>query len=146
MFLWGLSGSGKTGIAMETVKIKVSHCKEKNKPVRVIVTKYTAYDDPQLLTVMREYLKNIDVQILPLKQLCKDLNCKWDITQPKDTINTVIRSLSSDKTDELTIFVCDEVEPCRDEGQTTSNWTDIATADNVEWILSLRPEGSGKET
>ena len=45
MFLWGFSGSGKTGIAMETVKIKVSHCKEKNKSVRVIVTKYTDSDD-----------------------------------------------------------------------------------------------------
>ena len=40
VFLWGFSGSGKTAIAMEAVKIKVSHCKEKNKSVRVIVTKY----------------------------------------------------------------------------------------------------------
>ena len=115
MFLWGFSGSGKTAISLETVKIKVSHCKEKNKSVRVIVTKYAAREDPQLLTNMREYLKNIDVQILTLYQLCKDLNCKWDITQPKDTINAVIRSLSSDKTDQLTIFVCDEVNPCDQE-------------------------------
>ena len=146
MFLWGFSGSGKTAISMETVKIKVSHCKEKNKSVRVIVTKYSSYDDQQLLTVMREYLKNIDVQILLLKQLCKDLNCKWDITQPKDTINAVIRSLSSDKTDQLTIFVCDEVPPCRSDGQTTPDWTDLATADNVEWILSMRPVTSSTET
>ena len=146
MFLWGFSGSGKTAIAMEAVKIKVSHCKEKNKPVRVIVTKYTAYDDPQLLTVMREYLKNIDVQILTLKQLCKDLNCKWDMTQPKDTINAVIRSLSSEKTDQVTIFVCDEVDPCDYRGQTTPDWTDLATADNVEWILSMRPNTLSTET
>ena len=59
MFLWGFTGSGKTGLAMETVKIKVSHCKEKNKSVRVIVTKYADRDDPQLLTVMREYLKTL---------------------------------------------------------------------------------------
>ena len=146
VFLWGFSGSGKTGISMETVKIKVSHCKEKNKSVRVIVTVYTARDEKQLLTNMREYLKNIDVQILTLKQLCKDLNCKWDITQPKDTINAVIRSLSSDKTDQLTIFVCDEVEPCRSDGQTTPDWTDLATADNVEWILSMRPACGSRET
>ena len=53
VFLWGFSGSGKTAISIETVKIKVSHCKEKNKSVRVIVTKYFAYedqDDPKLLT------------------------------------------------------------------------------------------------
>ena len=141
VFLWGFSGSGKTAIAMEAVKIKVSHCKEKNKSVRVIVTKYAWQKEPQLLTNMREYLKNIDVQILTLKQLCKDLNCKFDLTQPKDTINAVIRSLSSDETDQLTIFVCDEVNPCRRDGQTTPDWTDLATADNVEWILSMRPTG-----
>ena len=131
---------------METVKIKVSHCKEKNKSVRVIVTAYRAKDDKKMLTVMREYLKNIDVKIQPLDQLCKDLNCKYDATQPKDTINAVIRSLSSESTDHLTIFVCDEVEPCRDDGQTTPDWTDLATADNVEWILSMRPSCSSKET
>ena len=146
MFLWGFSGSGKTGISLETVKIKVSHCKEKNKSVRVIVTKYTIYDDAQLLTNMREYLKNIDVEILSLYQLCKDLNCNVDLTQPKDTINAVIRSLSSDKTDQLTIFVCDEVTPCDKRGQTTPDWTDLATADNVEWILSIRPAGNNRET
>ena len=61
-------------------------------------------------------------------------------------MNSVIRSLSSDETDQLTIFVCDEVEPCRDDGQTTSDWTDLATADNVEWILSIRPDTNSKET
>ena len=146
VFLWGFSGSGKTAISMETVKIKVSHCKEKNKSVRVIVTVWGRIDDQQLLTNMREYLKNIDVKIIMLNQLCKDLNCKYEVTQPKDTINAVIRSLSSDKTDQLTIFVCDEVDPCRDDGQTTPDWTDLATADNVEWILSMRPDSGSSET
>ena len=146
MFLWGFSGSGETAISMETVKIKVSHCKEKNKSVRVLVTKYEIKDDVQLLTNMREYLKNIDAQILTLDQLCKDLNCKFDMTQPKDTINAVIRSLSSDKTDQLTIFVCDEVPPCDPRGQTTPDWTDLATADNVEWILSMSPGSNSTET
>ena len=149
MFLWGFSGSGKTAIAMEAVKIKVSHCKEKNKSVRVIVTKYYEYYDSQLLTNMREYLKNIegDVQILSLNQLYNDLNYDYySFTEPKDRINAVIRSLSSEKTDELTIFVCDEVPPTRDDGQTTPDWTDLATADNVEWILAIRPTCGGEET
>ena len=147
VFLWGFSGSGKTAIAMETVKIKVSHCKEKNKSVRVIVTKYSSRGDEQLLTNMREYLKNIDVQILSLNQLCKDLWCEYDVTQPKDTINAVIRSLASEKTEnQLTIFVCDEVDPCRSDGQTTPDWTDLATTDNVEWILSMRPNTTSEET
>ena len=145
MFLWGVSGSGKTILAMEAVKIKLSYCKEKNKSVRVIVTKSSSSDD-KLMTNMREYLKNIDVQILSLKQFCIDLNCTFDLDQPKDTINAIIRSLSSDETDQLTIFVCDEVEPCRSEGQTTPDWTDLATADNVEWILSMRPVTDSEET
>ena len=76
-----------------------------------------------------------------------DLNYDYySFTQPIDMLNTVIRSLSSDETDKLTIFVCDEVPPCRSYGQTTPDWTDLATADNVEWILSMRPAGSSKET
>ena len=50
VFLWGFSGSGKTAISLETVKIKVSHCKEKNKSVKVIVTVHAWRDDKQLLT------------------------------------------------------------------------------------------------
>ena len=94
---------------METVKIKVSHCQEKKKLVRVIMTKYSWKDNEQLL---REYLKNIDVQILTLYQLCENLNLKFDITQPKETINAVITSLTSGDTNQHTIFVCDEVESC----------------------------------
>ena len=52
-------------------------------------------------------------------------------------MNSVIRSLSSDETDQLTIFVCDKVKPYRIEGQTTLDCTDVATADNVEWILAM---------
>ena len=140
MFLWGFSGSGKTGIAMETVKIKVSHCKEKKKSVRVIVTVFT-WAAHQLLTNMKEYLQNIDVQIQTLAQLCNDLDLEFDLCQPKETVNAVIRSLSSEKTDQLTIFVCDEVPPCRYDGQISPDWTDLATADNVEWILSMSPIG-----
>ena len=146
VFLWGFSGSGKTAISIDSIKIKVSYCREKNKSVRVIVTVWGVRDDEQLLTNMREYLKNIDVQILTLDKLCKDLICKWDMTQPKDTINAVIRSLSSEKSDKLTIFMCDEVNPCRNDGQTTPDWTDLATADNVEWILSMRPVTRSTET
>ena len=118
MFLWGFSGSGETGIAMETVKIKVSHCKEKNKSVRVIVTANGWRYNRQLLIYLEEYLKNIDVQIVPLNHLCDDLFIHFDISQPKKMINAVIRSLSelSCETDQLTIFVCDEVEPCRNDG------------------------------
>ena len=148
VFLWGFSGSGETAISMETVKVEVSHCKEKNKSVRVIVTTWSGWRyDKQLLTNIREYLKNIDVQILPLEELCADIpKCKWDIDRPKDTINAVIRSLSTDKTSEVTIFVCDEVNLCRPDGQPTPDWTDLATEDNVEWILSMRPDTTCDQT
>ena len=67
-----------------------------------------------------------------------DLNYDYySFTQPIDMLNTVIRSLSLEETDQLTIFLCDEVPPCPDDGQTTPDWTDLATADNVEWILAM---------
>ena len=161
MFLWGSSGTGKTVLSLETLKIKLSHFKSQNKTVKVIVTQFEfdilktekvvvieSFTEPFLLENIREkYLVNIsDVQILTLKQLFMDIKWKFDLTKPKDMINAVIRSLSSEKTDQLTIFVCDEVEPCRDDGQTTPDWTDLATADNVEWILSMRPNTGSRET
>ena len=148
--MWGLCGTGKTVVSVETVKIKVSHCKEKKKSVRVIVTHFGGRKG-LLLSNIKEYLKNMEnigvqVQILSLKQLCENLGCPWNMFQPKATINAVIRSLSSDKSHQVTIFVCDELESCREDGQTTSDWRDVVTVDNVEWILSIRPTSDSRET
>ena len=147
LFLWGSSGTGKTLLSLETLKIKLSHFKSQNKTVKVIVT--TFWSEPLLLENIRQkYLVNIsDVQILPLKQLCEELNINYDDEHPRDLINNVISSLSSDSTHDITILYVDEVSPCDRDGQSTPDWRDVITPENCQWILSLRPEGfHSKET
>ena len=145
LFLWGSSGTGKTVLSLETLKIKLSHFKSQNKTVRVIVTQYETYGDSFLLENIRQkYLTNIsDVEILRLEDLCEELNIQWDGYNPRDLINKVIVSLSSAKTHDVTIFLCDEIMPC---WSGTPDWRDVMTPDNVQWILSLRPVGLSGET
>ena len=146
LFLWGSSGTGKTLLSLETFKIKLSHFKSQNKTVRVIVTNF--YYEPLLLENIRQkYLANISyVEILPLEDLCEELNIQFDSLNPRETINKVIVSLSSAKTHDVTIFLCDEIMPCSYTGQTTPDWRDVMTPDNVQWILSFNPRGYTAET
>ena len=148
LFLWGSSGTGKTVLSLETLKIKISHFKSQNKTVKVIVTQYTIFSDPFLLENIRQkYLVNIsDVQILPLRQLCEELNIQFELDNPRETLNKVISSLSSAKTHDITIFLCDEIPPCDSKGQTTPDWRDVITPENVQWILSFNPAGYSGET
>ena len=133
-------------LSLETLKIKLSHFKSQNKTLKVIVTTFNC--DPFLLENIRQkYLINIsDVQILPLKQLSQELNIQWNLEHPRDLINNVISSLSLVKTHDITIFLCDEIFPSDNVGQTTPDWRDVMTPDNVQWILSFRPTGISKET
>ena len=142
LFLWGSSGTGKTLLSLETLKIKLSHFKSQNKTVKVIVT--TFWSEPLLLENIRQkFLVNIsDIQILSLKQLCEELDINCDLYHPRDTINNVISSLSSDKTHDVTLFYCDEVWPCLHGGQATPDWRDVITPENCQWILSISPEGN----
>ena len=147
LFLWGSSGTGKTVLSLETLKIKISHFKSQNKTVKVIVTQFWPTDTLLLENIRQKYLINIsDVQILPLKQLSQELNIQWNLEHPRDLINNVISSLSSAKTHDITIFLCDEIFPSDNVGQTTPDWRDVMTPDNVQWILSFRPTGISKET
>ena len=153
LFLWGSSGTGKTLLALETLKIKLSHFKAQNKTVKVIVTQYK-WNDALLLEIIRQkYLANItnisevQVHILPLYELCEELNVNYDDDHPRDLINKVIGTLSSPsaKTQDVTIFFCDEIEPCWFGGQTIPDWRDVDVS-GCQWILSLRPLGISDET
>ena len=75
VFLYGSSGTGKTLLSSEAVKIKLSQFKQDNKPVRVIVTSYT--DDERILleNFRTQYFPNMeDIRILTLRVLCKELD------------------------------------------------------------------------
>ena len=150
LFLWGSSGTGKTLLSLETLKIKISHFKSQNKTVKVIVT--TFRNEILLLENIRQkYLVNIsDVQILELEHLCEELNINFKPGHPRDTINNVIFALSSanhnHKHNHVTLLYVDEVWPCLRSGQTTPDWRDVITPENCQWILSLSPEGASSET
>ena len=149
LFLWGSSGTGKTVLSLETLKIKISHFKSQNKTVKVIVTQMETQrlDNFLMENIRQKYLVNInDVQILPFKQLCQELYILGDPYNPSETLNKVISSLSSAKTHDITIFLCDEIPPCWSSGQTTPDWRDVITPENVQWILAFNPRGYSLET
>ena len=80
IFLWGSSGTGKTVILTEILKMKISHYKKKNIRLNVFVTSYMAASGSQLIKDFKEkYLSHIpsecQVQYFPLNLLCKGKFC-----------------------------------------------------------------------
>ena len=140
MYIWGGSGTGKTIVSLEIVKTKLSHLKADNKPVKVIVTSFLdVSDDNPLIENMKNQLKHIEeVSVLPLSKFCEDLRIDYDWKHPKDVINKIIRSLSTNS-DHHHLFVCDEVYACHSDGQKKADWSDLATAENVTWVLAIKP-------
>ena len=143
ILLEGSSGTGKTLLSSEAVKIKISQLESQDKPVRVIVTQYIASDEGnQLLNNFREhYFANVDVTILPINKLCEGV--KHDIKNPKAEMTQIINSLSS--SDQLTILLVDELLACDRDGQVSADWSDLPTAPNVVWILSVSPVGDSDD-
>ena len=137
--LKGSSGSGKTVIGTEIVKTKVSHFKAEDIPVTVIVTEY--HDQPtQLIENMKTHFENIEnVSVLTFSKLCEKLNIECDYKYPKKMMNQIIKSLEAN-TEENYIFLCDELDGCN-KYQRSADWTEVCTADNVSWILLIRPDG-----
>ena len=85
-----------------------------------------------------------------MNKLCEDLEIdngrvqfddEPDVEHPKDVINKIITALSTNS-DEHYLFVSDEVVACHGDGQTSANWTDIALAENVTWVLAIRPNSN----
>ena len=78
MFLWGSSGTGKTLLLVEILKIYLAHFKLKNIRTKVWVIVYhsAVSDDCKLIEDLKEkYLpmsKNeADIQVMTFKQACK---------------------------------------------------------------------------
>ena len=109
--------------------------------MKVIVTSslHCESDKTPLMENMKNQLRNIEeVSVLPLQQFCQNIGIKYDWRQTKDMINKIIRSLSTDS-DHHHLFVCDEVYACHRDGQKTADWSDLATAENITWVLAIKP-------
>ena len=147
VFLCGSSGTGKTIVSAEIVKMKLSQLQSEGKSFRVLVTTCLLNKESSLLlrNLRKKYFKNIDCQVVGLLDLCGQLNIEYDNKHPKDLINRVINKLREND-DVTTILMVDEVNPCQDDGQTTPDWSDVKTVDNVVWILSLNPASGSDET
>ena len=57
VYIWGGSGTGKTIVALEIVKTKLSQLKGKTKPVKVIVTSRARAEKTPLLKNMKDQLR-----------------------------------------------------------------------------------------
>ena len=139
--MYGSAGTGKTLILCEALKIKLSQLLSQGRRVRILATTLDNSDTELLNNFRTKHLVNMkDIEVLGLKELCRELKIKHNHDTPRDTINRVIVSLSnkSRKTDTVTLLLVDEVFPCFRE-QTTPDWRDLEVRENVIWLLGLSP-------
>ena len=76
VFLWGSSGTGKTIMLAEAMKMKISHYMKQGKKLNIFVTSYMATPESQLLKLLKDkYLSHIPsgnhVKFMPFHLLCK---------------------------------------------------------------------------
>ena len=148
LFVWGSSGTGKTLILTEALKIKLSKLLRMGKRVKIMATTFANETELLILKYVEKYLVNMkDVEVMDLEKLCDDLNIEYDIWRPRETVNRVIRSLS-DSSDQnvTTLLLIDEVMPSTGSGSGagilslgTPDWRDLAVRENVVWLLGLSP-------
>ena len=122
----------------EALKIKLSMLKHRGADVKIFVTTFDDYTE--LLDKYRQqYLVNMgDIIFTDIRQLCDDLNIKYDDEEPQSTMTNVVRSLSDKYTDSLVILLCDEVECVM-----SSDWSNLETCHNVIWLLAINPSIGG---
>ena len=140
--MYGSAGTGKTLILCEALKIKLSQLLGQGRRVRILATGFHEERTSELLNNFRsKYLVNMkSIEVMDLEKLCSELNIKFYQFAPRDTLNSVITSLS-DKyrdTDIVTLLLVDELYPCESE-QTTPDWRDLEVRENVIWLLGLSP-------
>ena len=78
IFLWGSSGTGKTIILSESMKIKISQYMKKGIKLNIFVTSYMATPESELMHVLEDkYCSHItsghQVKFMPFNQLCKGI-------------------------------------------------------------------------
>ena len=111
VLVYGSSGTGKTIVSAETVKIKISQFKSINKPVKVIITQFTPRENDLLMKNLKEkHFCEIEASICSFKMLSESLDIDFDFKQPKKMIMEVVKKLSERK--ETTILFCDEIFSC----------------------------------
>ena len=117
VFLWGSSGTGKTLMLCEALKIKISQLRRRGKKdVRVFVATMNG-TEPLLKDIEEKYLSDINVEgIMSLYDLSKKLNVQRDPAHPPSWLENILSHLSADQSSSShTILVVDEVMPMTKE-------------------------------
>ena len=139
----GPEGSGKSLLALEVVKMKLSHylmehdlagMKIRNQTrVRVLLCGTYQGEDRvphllrQLLSESKDICDRCDLQVQPIKDL--------KMSSPKDFCKSLRKVLEdSMKSYNKTIVMMDELFP----GFTTDKWKDLQGIDGVDFVLALR--------
>ena len=144
--MYGSAGTGKTLILCEALKIKLSQLRSQGRRVRILATAFHDRNTTELLNNFRtKYLVNMkDIEVMGLRELCRDLNVEYNYETPRDTINRVITSLSDKYTDTdiVTILLVDEVWPCGFKEGGIIDWRDLIVRENVIWLMGLSPKAT----
>ena len=151
VFLWGPPGSGKTLLAAEVVKMKISHyyrqmkCEltEFNRKVKVFILVFASVPGPLLYDdlkeeTFRELQKQFNFHFNFLSNLCEAWKIPWLPYEPQKCIENTLRILRilrlSQLEEEKIILFIDEVNP-----GLPGDWSDFnPDYENVDCILSMR--------
>ena len=155
VFLWGPPGSGKTLLAAEVVKMKISHyyrqmkleMSEFNRKVKIIVCAFSSIPLPLLAIdlqdgIFSELRKQFSFSFYQMNELCHDLAIPWLPFEPQKCIENLFEHrLSFGLSFEKIILFIDEVNPGHPADWSTFN----PDYEKVDCILSMRYEYSQKE-
>ena len=125
---------------MEALKIKLSKFYSQGKRVRILATTFQGIHTELRKRYADRYLVNIPhIEVMNLEEMCEGFNVKYDKFSPRETVNTVMRSLSvSSDPDLITLLLVDEVRPSGNQ-QTDPDWRDLDVKENVVFLLGLSP-------
>ena len=139
LLLFGSSGTGKTLLLCEALKIKICKLKRREMKIKVFVTTFEWMAELILQKIKDEYLNTLaeEISFIGLRELCKTLDVEYDSFKAQATLNHVIPALSAQHEDAQVLLLCDELWCCSSRAEPI--WSEIATPDNVHWFIALNP-------
>ena len=154
VFLLGTSGSGKTLMLAEALKIKISKLRRDGREVRVFVSAMNG-GVCLLRDLQEKYLPDIasdeDISFLQLNELERELKVEEHYHQPQSVIENILLSLCAGHQSSpslQTILVVDEVFAMSKEESTkvpgVADWSSLASKGGVDFIVALTSWASSK--
>ena len=149
VFLWGSSGTGKTIILTEVLKMKASYYKMNGIKLNVLVTSYIATPQSQLIQdLQNKYLAHlpttVQVQYIALSELCTELGLKFSNEDSQSTINAIIKIITAfEQKGFHNILLIDEILSINilTANNNLCDWSSLAIPSNIDVLLALNPQG-----